>query len=382
MTSIPLPLQKIDPLLALIGLKPEELDELVRFRPAIAKRKEEFAARFLEAFLRFGETQTLLEPRDRAAFLLKAWGHWLDRLFSGKLDRDFFAYLWKIGVRHVDVNLDQRYSNVGFALARQFCHEVLAAEAPAERLQALSRAVDKIMDVCVLVETTAYIEASTRCDMEVILGVADRVRTPATVIGGSLRRLQRSGGGEGEVARLYETLFSENQRLERMVSAIETYAHVFTHEPELTPCALDPFVRRAIENLAPAGKREGTRIDVALDPAASSVRADSKDLEFLLRCLLQNALDAVSGETPLIRITSRPRSYTLHAVDLEIFNTGIPPKPEDIDQLFSPFYSTKPSGTGFGLPTAKIAARKNSGQLRLIPVPGEGTRAVLTLLRP
>jgi len=97
--------------------------------------------------------------------------------------------------------MDQRFLNLGFALARQFCHDVLAAEAPPERYEPLVRAIDKVLDLCVLVETTAYIEAATRCDVEVIRGVVDRLRAPVTVIAGNLQRLHRKGPSRARLPR-------------------------------------------------------------------------------------------------------------------------------------------------------------------------------------
>jgi signal transduction histidine kinase len=90
-------------------------------------------------------------------------------------------------------------------------------------------------------------------------------------------------------------------------------------------------------------------------------------------------LDAVNADDPRIRITARAVTGAGSKTDVEIFNTGTPPDPADLDQLFSPFYSTKPWGTGFGLSIARLAVRKNFGKLQLIPVPGEGMRVVVTL---
>jgi len=53
-----------------------------------------------------------------------------------------------------------------------------------------------------------------------------------------------------------------------------------------------------------------------------------------------------------------------------------------MENLFVPFYSSKPLGTGFGLPIAELAARKNLGDLSLEPVPEQGTRCVVKLPIP
>ena len=50
-----------------------------------------------------------------------------------------------------------------------------------------------MLDLCLLIETEAYITHTTRCDLEVMREVADRVRNPVTVIGGNIRRMQKKG---------------------------------------------------------------------------------------------------------------------------------------------------------------------------------------------
>jgi len=53
-----------------------------------------------------------------------------------------------------------------------------------------------------------------------------------------------------------------------------------------------------------------------------------------------------------------------------------------MENLFVPFYSSKPHGTGFGLPIAQLAAKKNQGELYLERVPEQGTKCVIQLPAP
>jgi len=84
--------------------------------------------------------------------------------------------------------------------------------------------------------------------------------------------------------------------------------------------------------------------------------------------LLENSLEALGEKNPLIRISSNLESASPHSLNMVIFNTGIPIKEDDMEQLFSSFFTTKPGGTGFGLAIARQAVRKNMGRLSLEPV--------------
>ena len=87
-------------------------------------------------------------------------------------------------------------------------------------------------------------------------------------------------------------------------------------------------------------------------------------------------------QEPFIRISSRGKEKDLGFVEIEIFNNGKSPNQEDMENLFVPFYSSKPYGTGFGLPIAQLAAKKNMGELYLERLPHQGTRCVVQLPAP
>jgi signal transduction histidine kinase len=96
----------------------------------------------------------------------------------------------------------------------------------------------------------------------------------------------------------------------------------------------------------------------------------------------QQSLEAAGAQEPFIRISWRGKEKDLGFVEIEIFNNGKSPNLEDMDNLFVPFYSSKPYGTGFGLPIAQLAAKKNMGELYLERVPDQGTKCVIQLPVP
>jgi signal transduction histidine kinase len=66
---------------------------------------------------------------------------------------------------------------------------------------------------------------------------------------------------------------------------------------------------------------------------------------------------------------------------VEIVNTGAPLETQEMERLFAPFYSTKVTGTGFGLAIAQVLARKHYGKIDLEPVSEGGMRVTVTLPR-
>lgn len=379
MLKISIPYQKLLHLLEKLDIREEELGGLEPFHHLFISRKDEYAAYLHHYFLAIPETRVILEHLEHPEHLIRAWAYWFETLFTEKPGRDFAARLWRVGLRHVEVNVDQRYTNLGFSITRQFCNQIILSSIPAEEAVSVSHTISKLLDFCLLVETSAYIEATTRCDLEVIKGIADKVRNPVTVIGGNIRRLQKKVDTGDPLYDIYGSLFSENMRLERMVLDIKHYIDMFNGEPNTGDISIEEIIAHTIARLE-AERRYGTvRIETALDPACLHMEGDRRDMESLFYYLLQNSFEAVDPGNPLIRISSCMEEIPYRCIVVEIFNTGTSPKEEDIEKLFSPFYSTKSYGTGFGLPIARLAVRKNYGKLELIPVPGEGTKVRIAL---
>jgi len=366
-----------------IGLDLADIERLTSFRDVFVAKKADFARFFYDAFYRIPETRRFLEHEKRPGFLLSAWEHWFERLFRDGPAESLFSYLWKVGVRHVEVNLDQRFSNLGFALVRGFCHRLIQDRIPSDQAPSVFQTVNGLLDLCVLVETTAYVESTTRCDVEVIRGIADRVRNPATVIGGTVTRLRKRLDASDPVFDAYGRIMAENRRLERMVHDVGVYSDIFEREIAFNEVRVGELIDNAIQRLRSDGKVQEIEIEICLDESIPSVQGDPYNLEEMLYHLVENGLEAAGeSKNPRVRITSRPADVASHSLRIEIDNTGAPPRDEDLQRLFSPFFSTKLTGTGFGLPIAVLAVQKNYGEITMERLADEGTRVVITLPTP
>jgi signal transduction histidine kinase len=366
-----------------IGLSEGDLQVLDPYREIFVQRKDQFAQHFYDVFENIPETHLILEHEGRPGFLKKAWAAWFEFFFRTRLDDTLLAYLWRIGVRHVEVNLDQRFSNLGFSVIRQFCYDIVLSEIPRDQAAPLLNILNKMLDLCLLIETEAYITHTTRCDLEVMKEVADRVRNPVTVIGGNIRRLQKKLDATSKEYDLLGRLFVENQRLERMMQDIRVYMEVFAGEPRVQKVDLDELIGLVLEKLRaedPA-TRDGVNVNVNLERRARFATGDADGLQLLFYYLLQNSFEAVAPDTGFIEISSRLEDGTTRNMRVEIVNTGAPLETQEMERLFAPFYSTKVTGTGFGLAIAQVLARKHYGKIDLEPVSEGGMRVTVTLPR-
>jgi nitrogen fixation/metabolism regulation signal transduction histidine kinase len=102
------------------------------------------------------------------------------------------------------------------------------------------------------------------------------------------------------------------------------------------------------------------RVDVELDGSELEIEADPDQLEQALINLVKNAADSVETEAGSVRLRWGPNGTgTL----IEVLDTG--PGPPDSENLFVPFFTTKPGGSGIGLLLARRIAEMHEGWLTL-----------------
>jgi two-component system, NtrC family, nitrogen regulation sensor histidine kinase NtrY len=119
------------------------------------------------------------------------------------------------------------------------------------------------------------------------------------------------------------------------------------------------------------------RVQVQIDPGPSILlNADPDQLEQMFINLLTNAVDAslANGAKP-VRIGWRVAESSL-VVGIEDSGMGI----ANSENLFVPFYTTKPKGSGVGLALAQQIARAHGGEIRLVNrEDAPGARAIIHL---
>lgn len=141
--------------------------------------------------------------------------------------------------------------------------------------------------------------------------------------------------------------------------------------------ALDTVAFLAQEGLAPDTLKRD------YDPSLPPVYADEGQLTQVFLNLIKNAKEAlVADKAGRIRITTR-MATEFHLVDslgsggkmalVEIKDNGSGIKDEDLEKIFTPFFTTKPRGSGLGMAISLKIIKEHGGFLKIDSTPGEGT---------
>jgi len=380
--NIPTPYHKLTWFLEKLEVLETDMDFLRKYATSFSSKQKIFAEHLHHYFLEIPETSFFIEHEERQGLLQQAWMDWFDGLFRVDLNQSFLAYLWKSGLRHVEINIDHKFIVLAYAVVRQFCERVAQIEVPPPDRESVLFAIDKLIDFCLLIETQAYIEATTQCDLEVVKGFSHQIRNPLTIIGGNILRLKKKRGETNPENPVFDAILDESHRLEKMVSDMGMYSDMYQAVPNRREVELGEVIENALEEIKDHPFFGKTRFQIALDPEIPLVIGDPSDLHRMFFYLIENALEGADPADPYIRISSGPKALSKAFVEVQIFNNGTPPAEEDLSNLFVPFYSSKSRGTGFGLPIAQLAARKSYGDLFIEPLPGKGTVCIIKLPTP
>jgi nitrogen fixation/metabolism regulation signal transduction histidine kinase len=200
---------------------------------------------------------------------------------------------------------------------------------------------------------------------------------PIKSIAGSL--LARVDHVAGEEATLHDfkrglgVIESRADSLHRFVQSYRLLAQL--PPPHLKRVQVGPLLERVV--LLQRGNLPDQRLAIELDPGAAAwLNADPDQLEQMFINLLANAVDAslANGSHP-VRASWRLADGNV-LVTIEDRGMGI----ANTENLFVPFYTTKPAGSGVGLALAQQIARAHGGEIGLVNrEDGEGARATIRL---
>ena len=206
---------------------------------------------------------------------------------------------------------------------------------------------------------------------EMAAGMAHEVKNPLAAIRSSAQML--TGRLSGKEAELAQIVVNEVDRLNRVVNEFLAYARPAPLRRE--PVLLSGLLDSCLELLAPVIQQAGITVRRNYPESERKVDADPNQLRQVFLNLLLNAVQAMqAGGEAAVGLTQESGSTRVAISDS---GPGIPA--DKLRQVLEPFYSTKPGGTGLGLPIAQRIVSEHHGRLVLESKPGEGTTATVIL---
>ncbi|MBT9157260.1 MAG: Sporulation kinase E [Firmicutes bacterium] len=181
---------------------------------------------------------------------------------------------------------------------------------------------------------------------ELAAGVTHEVRNPLTIVKGFLQLFRPRE--EFAMYRMhFDLMIKELDRINGLISqylSLGQYAHA---EKQL--CSLTSVVESLLPLIQAESLLREVEVTTSLDDNLPLLWLYEKEIKQLLLNLIQNGMDAMKHDR--------------HKLSIEDTGCGIP---EHIrEKLFTPFYSTKESGTGLGLVVCRDIARRHNAEIKV-----------------
>lgn len=228
---------------------------------------------------------------------------------------------------------------------------------------------------------------------ELAAGLAHEIKNPLAGIQGGVDILIRRRDKNDPEREALEGMRHEVQRIDNTVRALLDRAR--PRLVSMRASSLTNIVQHAV-NLARAqltNSATGERnVRLEFDPPAYplTIPIDAEQIEDAVLNLIINAIEAADGDgTIRIRVAryegdrseagSSPGEFAWGADEfgeqaiVEVSDNGRGISEEDLSRVFNPFFTTRPGGTGLGLPAVRRIARAHGGRVEVSSSPGKGS---------
>lgn len=166
------------------------------------------------------------------------------------------------------------------------------------------------------------------------------------------------------------TIASRSQGLLRFVQAYRSLSNL--PRPVLTQIPISSLFKHMSTLLEEQMSETGIVLECEVVPESLSVMADKSLMEQILLNLLNNASDAVSGVEGA-KIELRASLLGQGKVIIQVKDNGCGISKSFLDDIFTPFFTTKETGTGVGLSLSRQLARLNNANLSAQSDEGKGS---------
>jgi signal transduction histidine kinase len=165
-------------------------------------------------------------------------------------------------------------------------------------------------------------------------------------------------------------------RMENLLRDFLRFARM--HDMEMTVGSLNDQITVVLALFQAQADKQSIRLERFLDPNLPNIWLNSSALQAALINLVKNALEAMpDGGELFIHTYNTPSGVAIDMID-----TGCGMDETTAMRMFEPFYSTKPEGSGLGLPTTRKIIEAHGGRISVQSEVGRGTKFVIEFPTP
>lgn len=247
-------------------------------------------------------------------------------------------------------------------------------------------AILTLKDITYIRELEAAVRQSDRLSTlgTLAAGLAHEVKNPLGGIKGAAQLLEREFPPESEMLEYTRVVIRETERIDHIIRELLELAS--PRALRLAPVNL----HKVLGDIMLLQKQAVADREIAFiqhfDPSIPEIMADEEMLTRLFLNLICNAIDAMGVDGRLTvtsrvlsdyRMTQNEKHSRMVAIDVGDDGPGIPQ--EDLENIWTPFFSTKSTGTGLGLTICHKIVSEHRGMIKAESDAGHGTKFTVLL---
>jgi PAS domain S-box-containing protein len=210
-------------------------------------------------------------------------------------------------------------------------------------------------------------------------GIAHEINNPIGIVSTRVELMLDDAPSQSlprDVVEDLRVLHRNIQRIATIAKGLLSFARQAPQAP--APVDLNAVVEETLLLMRRQLGKDGILVELKLDSMLGRVWGSGTALQQVLTNLLLNARDAMprGGD---VRIETAPEPARAGWLRLTIADTGSGMRPELLEKVWEPFYTTKASGTGLGLSVTRRIIREHGGTVEVQSEPSSGTTFVISL---
>jgi PAS domain S-box-containing protein len=242
-------------------------------------------------------------------------------------------------------------------------------------------------------ETRALEEERRKLDRQVFLGeisavMAHEIRNPLAGMGAGIQHLQTKFEEGDERHEALGRILREGERVNRIIEDIL----LISRPPHLNlaPCDISEVIGEVVREWEAKAREAGVEISEYTASGLPLVNGDKVRLHQALSNLVSNGIEAMPDGGELTIGVTGPRRPDLpdsaeradswrdgDYVEVEITDTGVGIREEDLGRIFQPFNDMKARGTGLELAISKRIINEHGGEVEVQSQEEKGTRFIV-----
>lgn len=228
-----------------------------------------------------------------------------------------------------------------------------------------------------LLQTQQRLTRSERLALvgQMAASLAHQIGTPLNAISGHLELLAGSYPDDADTQRRIEII---TKQLDYIVAVVKRLLER-THERQLVfqPTDVNALVQEVMSLVAPSLEKHRVTYESRLQNDLPLLYVDRDGMQQVFLNLINNSIEAMPAGGKVVIETALSRDSD--AANILISDTGIGIDQETLDHLFEPMWTTKTSGSGFGLAIAQQTMIEHGGEIEVVDGTHQGTTFRLSL---